>query len=431
LRRGTVLALEIGVQTESVQIRLGFRNPVPKGVLTMNIRTRLAILTALSMLLTVGLVSADWEQAMSDYKAGRFGESAAAFQALVDDSPNYDFGYYMLGQSFVKLKKNSDAESNFQKAIELNGEKFEYHYGLATAYFNRKQYAKTVSALKSAESLASAPNLQLLLYKLRGFSNSGMKHWSEAIDDLEKARAIKSSPAVLDRLGSAYYELGHIDKALPVLQSAVSANPSSPALMLRLTNALIDTAAETRDESGKISTYGKALDAAKRYKALKPDDADSHNLVGRSALGNKQYAVAENAFKEVLSRKKDHCYAMVNLGKVYTAQKSWKEAESILRDAATCAPRLPVIYETLGFALQKQKRLDEAITTYEKAMAIHPSSGTQSLIDTCKKNIAIEQENKGMDAAEREAAEAKRIADEEFAEAERKRKEWEKKREQN
>lgn len=397
----------------------------------MRNKLRLVPAVLLATVLSIGWAAADYEQAMSDFKAGRFGESAAAFQALVDDSPAYDFGFYMLGQSFMKLKKNADAETNFHKAIELNGEKFEYHYALATSYFNRKQYSKTVATLKGSESLAAQPNLQLALYKLRGFSNSGLKRWSDAIEDLEKARKIKSSPAVLGRLGSAYYELGHMDKALPVLQSAVEVNPKSEALIVRLTNALIDIAAESRDENAKVANYSRALDAAKRYKAMKPASFESHNLVGRSALGAKKFDEAESAFKRVLSLKTDHCYAMVNLGKVYTAKKSWVEAESILRDAATCAPRLSVIYESLGFSLQKQKRLEEAIATYEKAMAIKPSSGVQKLMDTCHENIRIREENAGMDDEEAASRAAAEQAEREFAEAKAREAEWKKKREQN
>jgi len=90
-----------------------------------------------------------------------------------------------------------------------------------------------------------------------------------------------------------------------------------------------------------------------------------------------------------------------------------------------------VIYESLGFSLQKQKRLEEAITTYEKAMAIKPSSGVQTLMDTCTENIRIRIENAGMDQEEAASKAAAEQAEREFAEAKAKEAEWKKKREQN
>ena len=76
---------------------------------------------------------ADFETGMNYFKSGKYVEAAAEFQALVDSSPEYDYGYFILGLSFLQLGKAQDALNNFQKAIDLNGDKFEYHKGLADA----------------------------------------------------------------------------------------------------------------------------------------------------------------------------------------------------------------------------------------------------------------------------------------------------------
>ncbi len=119
---------------------------------------------------------------------------------------------------------------------------------------------------------------------------------------------------------------------------------------------------------------------------------------------------------------------MANLGKVYIAQERWSDAESILRDGAKCAPRMAVVYESLGFSLQKQKRLEEAIEQYNKAMQIKPSTSIKAMIETCEKNLAIEAENRKMD--EEEARNRAEIEAEErrIAEEKAKAKEWEERR---
>jgi tetratricopeptide (TPR) repeat protein len=388
----------------------------------------LAPLALLLVLAAAPVALADYEQALSYFKAGKYVEAAAEFQALVDQSPSYDYGYYLLGLSFMQMGKPQDAEQNFQKAIELNGEKFEFHHGLAQAYFQTKQYGKSIAALKTAEGLAADGNQQFALYKLRGFSYIGLEKWPDAIEDLDRAKAIESSPAILDRLGQAYYALNHYDKAAPVLREALKAAPDNVANLTRLTNTLMSLGAETRDEGRKKAYYQEALDVAERFQKADPGNAEAHNLVGRAALGAKDYGKAEQAFKRVLAQKSDQCYAMVNLGKTYIATENWTDAESILTDAARCAPRLPVIYESLGYSLQKQKRLAEAIETYKKATSIKPSAAVDKLIATCEENLRIAEANKAMDEEERKSAEEARKAQEEYEEQLAKQKEWEEKR---
>jgi tetratricopeptide (TPR) repeat protein len=385
-------------------------------------------LAALLILVAVPAAAADFETAMNNFKSGKYVEAAAQFQEFVDQSPTYDFGYYMLGLSFIQMGKLDEAEANFKKALELNADKFEYHHGLATACFQRKQYDKAIASLRTAEALATDSGTKYRLYKLRGFSYAGLEKWADAIEDLENARKIKSSAAVLDRLGQAYYSLGHYDKAAPVLRAALKEQPDNAADLNRLANSLINLGAEAKSDAQKDTFYKEALSVASNYQRINPGSYEAYNLVGRAALGSKDYPKAQKAFETVLEKKPDYCYAMVNLGKVHIAMKEWAEAEAVLKRGAKCAPRMAVIHESLGFVVQKQKRLDEAIEHYEAAIKIKPSSSTQTMLETAQRNLQIQQENLEMDEEEArllaEEAQAKAEYEEEMA----KRKEWEERR---
>jgi tetratricopeptide (TPR) repeat protein len=86
---------------------------------------------------------------------------------------------------------------------------------------------------------------------------------------------------------------------------------------------------------------------------------------------------------------------------------------------------MAVVYESLGFALMKQKKLPEAVAQFGKAMEIKPSDSTQKMIETCRNNLAVATENAEMAQIEAEqAAEAER-ARLEYEEEMRKQKEWE------
>jgi tetratricopeptide (TPR) repeat protein len=390
-----------------------------------------AALMGLLLLFSLSVAVADYEQALNYFKSGKYVEAAAEFQTLVDDSPNWDSGYWMLGRCLLQMNKPADAEKNFLKAIELNGDNFAYHYYLSQAYYDSKQFSKAVATLRSSEDLAGDSQSKLALYSLRGFSYGALEEWSDAVDDLEKARAIKANGAILSHLAKAYYSLGYNDKAVPVFREALKTTPNDASTTRLAAESLINLGAETANEAQKKRHYTEALQMAEKYLSMEPESYEANNLVGRAALGGKDYARAEQAFRKVLAKKSDYCYAMVNLGKTYIAQERWADAESILKDAAACAPRMAICFESLGFVVQKQKRLEEAIAHYEKAMAIKPSSSVRNAIATCQQNIEIARANAEMDEAERKAAEEAAEAERQYEEDLRKKAEWEKARQRD
>ncbi len=335
----------------------------------------------------------------------------------------------MLGLSLLKMGKTSEAEASIVKAIELNGDKFEYHNGLANVYFADRDYAKAIAALKTAEPLASTPQHKFALYSLRGNCYAALEKWADAAEDLEKAKAINAKQAsVLVTLGQSYYKLGHYDKAAPVLRQAVQLVPNDASSTQLLAESLLNLGAEAGNETQKASYYKDSLTYAEKYQKTQPNDYMANNLVGRAALGAKNYPKAEQAFRKVLAQKSDYCYAMVNLGKTYIAQKNWTEAESILEDAAKCAPRMSVVYESLGFVVQKQQRLQDAIAWYEKAYEIKPTESVRAAIQTCKTNIEVQQHNEMVAETERKQQEDEAQAKAEYEEALAKQKEWEERR---
>ena len=384
-----------------------------------------ALLAILAATILAPAALADFDQALDNFKRGKYVEAAADFQEIVDQQPEYDYGWFLLGMSFLKMSKFDDAESSIQKAIDLNGERFEYHLGLANARYKASNYAKTVAALKTAESLAADASSQFSLYRLRGLSYIALEKWADAVQDLDKAQKIKKDPVVLDRLSVGYTKLRHYDRALPVLRLAIQAKSDDAALLTRMTNTLLNLGAETKDSTKKMAYFKEAMTTSENLQRVKGGDVDVTNLVGRAAFGAKSYPKAEQAFRKVIAQKPDYCYAMVNLGKVYIAMERWADADSILGDAAVCAPKMAVVYESRGFAMMKQKKLNAAIAQFNKALEIKPSESTRKMIETCNNNLKVAADNDAMAALEKKQAEEAARAQAEFDEAQRKQKEWE------
>jgi tetratricopeptide (TPR) repeat protein len=360
---------------------------------------------------------ADFETAMSHLKSGNYLEAAAEFQALVDENPDYADGYHLLGICFLKSGKYEAAERNFLKAIELNGDKFDYHYNLANASRIQK----------------------VLVYEVRGHALAAEQKWAEAIDDLEKAVAAKPDTATQAQLGKAYFFVGDNVAAVTALRKAVQmgADESSNRLLIE---AMINVAAKTGGgEAAKTAKYGEALREAEKFQNAHPASTEARYLVGRTALGAGQFDKAVGAFQEVLKKDPKHCHAMTNLGKTYQAKGDWPNALSALDRATTCDRKLGLAWETKGFVLQKmasgskdfatqQTDYEKAIAAYEKAQSITPKTSTATAIQTCQQNLEISKENQS--SARSEAEQERLIKEEEarIAAEEAKRAEWEAKR---
>ncbi len=419
-----------------------WHRPQMKRGFAMRFATRkYVVLLATFALLAVSAAQADYDAGLNYFKQGKYVEAAQEFQALVDQSPEYDYGYYILGLSFLKMDKLPDAEKNFRKAVEINGDKFEYHHGLAQTLMGRKQYRETVNALNAAEGLASSTNHKYALYSMRGSALASQRKWGESVDDLEKARAIKKSPTLSVQLGKAYYALEHNDKAVPVFREALAQNPNDAESQELLSEALIKLAKESRDDASKTRYYRDAVASAEKFRSLKSGDPEGPNLVGKATLGAQDYPKAEQAFRAVLQMKPDHCYAMINLGKTYIAMNDYKNAEKPFKDAAQCAPRQPTVYESLGLIYQKygseaqnsepQKAFayyDQAKKYYRQAEQIKPSSFIAKAVQTIDQNIEVIKHNMGAEELEKAQAAAEQAEQDRVAEEERKRKEWEAKR---
>lgn len=391
-------------------------------------RTALVAISLAASLLLAGAAMAQeeaYQNGMNYFKSGKYVEAAAEFQALVDDAPAYDYGYFMLGNSFVKMGKTDQAISNFKQAIELNGEKYVYHHSLATAYQKSRQYRMVTETLNNSESIVE-DRYKPAFYTTRGQAFYSLKKWSEAINDLEKAKSLKPTEGVLTSLGVSYYKMGHHEKAASALEKALAKNPKNATNQQLLAESLLEVG-KGKNGSAKETAYNDSLSAAERVLAMRPGNFDAINLVGRAALGAGDYGKAERSFTQALTLRPSYCFAMMNKAKAQIAQSKWTAAEGTLRTADKCDANNVLVHESLGFVLRKQKRLPEALSSYQKANKLKPSASIQKAIAEVKTNIEVGAHNKAMDDLDAKqkaeiAAEEARVAAEKAKQEEYKKK---------
>jgi tetratricopeptide (TPR) repeat protein len=88
-------------------------------------------------------------------------------------------------------------------------------------------------------------------------------------------------------------------------------------------------------------------------------DPHAHNDLGNCYRKVGQLDRAEHSFKQARSVS-NSVYVSLNLAEVYTAQKRFSEAESILREAATTEPNAGDAHYGLALVYLEQGRIDEA-----------------------------------------------------------------------
>ena len=347
-----------------------------------------AVVALAVLVSTVTLLSADradLEQAVTYFEAGKYLEAAGEFQPLIDEHPDYAYAYFMLGNCFLKTDKIVDAENNLLKAIELNDDKFEYHYQLANTYVKMGKIDKVVSTLNNAETLAPNEQYKKALYKLRGFANYWAENWEAAAADLSKAG---SEVDVVSRLAKSYFKMGDTQAAASAFAGAVKTSPNDPEIRELYAESLLILALKAKSDSEKSKYYKDALTQAKTFQKMKPESFESNNLVGRAALGNKQFDEAVSAFTIALQKDKTRCNAMVNLGKALISKYYWVDAYRSLDNATRCDPNMALAWELKAYTLQMQGKCEEAIPHYEKALSINPgSSFAAANLKHCRQEI--------------------------------------------
>lgn len=356
-------------------------------------RSSLAPFALLLSLLAVWPAAADYRTAVEAYQAGRFEEACAEFDVLVQESPTYDFGHFVVGQCAAAERRYEEALLHLEAAVELNPGRADYACQLAGQYVRAKRYADALAVLDAVADGVD-DHLRYSFHSGRGLAYAALERWDEALPELREAdRARPEQWRVVDRIGLSLFGLKRYDEALPFLRRSVEMRPDNGSGQRLLAEALI----RGGPEQDRAKSYAEALQAARAYRESSPDDLAAENLVGRAALGAGEYEEAVDSFTRYLSAAPGHCPARVNLALGQVGLRRWEAAERELTAAAQCAPRSAEVLETLALVYRMEQRLEEALATYEKLNALRPSPQVEEAIREVTHNIEAQAINRAAD----------------------------------
>jgi tetratricopeptide (TPR) repeat protein len=182
-------------------------------------------------------------------------------QALEMDpkSANAELG---LAHALARQGKLPDADPHFRRSGELDPKYRDYLLELASLYEQAKQPGQAISIYREFPDNAAAQEHlgQLMLEN---------KQYADAIPRLEAAFAKDPTTANRAALAAAYVFAGQVDKALPLIEKAVAAEPANYDLRIMYAHAL-------RDRKQYPQAATQFYEAAK----LKPTEAITWSELG-------------------------------------------------------------------------------------------------------------------------------------------------------
>lgn len=367
---------------------------------------------------------ADYRSAAETILAGKDDGACSEFRDMIDRSPAYDYGHFMLGLCAIHAGDAEGAVEHLRTAVDLNDLRFDYRYKLARALTMTGQFEETLETLEAAARLVT-DDTRLAFHTSRGFALSALKHWTDAATDLETANSLDGDrPALLNQLAICYVGLERYDEAVALLDDSLAVNSASAATHRLLAETLLRKA--RRDPASAVETYAQAMPAALAYRALVEDDPTADDLVARAALGAGQYPAAAEAFERFLSHRPSHCPAWINLALSRIGMERWDQAAQSLETALECDPDSVDSLEMLAMVYRLQQRLEESLATYERANSLRPSPAIEEAIAQVRHNIEVVEMNAGADRQDRRDRELQDQYDADYDDLQDKVRRWKK-----
>lgn len=363
-----------------------------------------AILTVL-VLATAGPAAANWDEGVAAFQSGNFSEAARHFQTVVESTPDYANGHFMLGQALSQLNREQDALNAFRKAYDLKPSNLQFQLALANGYVEVERYSDAARLYEMIDPSALPAKLQSPYHKNKAVAMSKSGRKAEALAARRAvARSNPNDAGAQYRYGTAAFNQGDTSTAVDALARAVQIAPE-PKHRKAYLKALIRQARETRDQ--KTAIYSTAVEQAKALASADPG-YESLLTLGEAQLGAKQYEAAADSFAKAGEQKSGHWLAPYYRSQALTSLGRYEEAEEALRAALAAdlsADNEKRVYRQIGFVNEKMKKFEQAKTAYTRA-------GDQQSAARVEENQRIADENREIEAENRRLEEMRREREE-------------------
>jgi predicted O-linked N-acetylglucosamine transferase (SPINDLY family) len=257
-------------------------------------------------------------EAVRRHRGGDPDGAVPLYRQVVQLDPAQAQAWYLLGAACRELGRLEEAEASLEQALRLQPERADVHNHLGVVR------ARQGKLLEAAAAFRQAVHLQP-----------------------DHAEAARNLEAALRRQGDGHRQADAAPRAYQAL----------------------------RDEGRALRERGmfaESADCLRRAVALKPDDAEAHNLLGITLALQGKPGEAEACFREALLRHPGSYRAHSNLGNVCKARRQFAEAQACYEQALRLCPDFAEGHCRLGDVLVDQGESEQAQASYQEALRLKP-----------------------------------------------------------
>jgi tetratricopeptide (TPR) repeat protein len=345
----------------------------------------------------VGLSTKElFAQATEMHKAGKLDAAHSLFMKVLGREPANSNALHWLGCIYNQRGEFDRAVDVLKQAIVERPGAPMFHVTLAESFRNLGQLKRAAGCCRTALKLN--PDYPEALCTL-GLVLQALGRPAEAADHFRRALELRPSFAQAHRdLAMVLRELGYHDEALEHLRKAVELAPRYPAARSGLSLVLLDRG--QADEAlihaeeavrlqpdvaiyhhnlgnalQRLSRWGDARGAYLEALRLDPDLAHSHLQIGMTLKADGQLAEAEPWFKQATDLEPENPWFWEQLAELQMERQEHGAAIACWERAIDLsAKERPGPYISLGWSLQEEGRLSDAVEQYQIALRLQPEA---------------------------------------------------------
>lgn len=235
---------------------------------------------------------------------------------------------------------------------------------LGDQFFKQKDYRNAVN--KYAEAVALSP-VYPYAHFWKGYAHYYLNEFDEAITDFDLASEQDYKPLkeIYKVRWYLHFEKKNYDAALKDVQEALKLEPTNSTLNLGLANIL--------REQG---SYGEALEIYKKVAQSDPNNADIPYFMALTYSKTGDIAAQETAATEAVQRNSQFIgESYYLLGDALQKNKKYDEAIRAYERAVSINARILEVYLNLGEVYRSQNNYDKAIMTGKKGLQSYQNNG--------------------------------------------------------
>lgn len=275
---------------------------------------------------------------------------------LLEEIPAWEEGnperFFLKGTAYCLLGKLKEAESQFDRALEISGdETFEALLNISIAFENVRHFELAIKYL--IQAYRQQPENLSVLYDL-GYFYDRLHRFDESLKYYEKYLDIDSySDNVWYNMGIVYHKTEQFEKAVNAYDFSIAINSDYASAYFNKATVWINA-----------GRFGRAIESYRDFLEIEPENTQAYCYMGDCFEQMEQLDDAMAAFQRVIEIDNTDPEGWFGAGMIFTRQSKQQEAITYILKAIEFDNNNLDYWINLGYANEDAGLADEAIKCY-------------------------------------------------------------------